>query len=117
MRDIVIQIITEILPVVLNIAVTAFAGFLSSKYSKIANNELKKSVVADTVEYIEQVYADIHGKDKLNAAMKKAARVLNEKGIKITDSELNMLIESSVKRMNDGDLKKLIDEVKNGGAE
>ena len=117
MREVIIQILTEILPAILGIIATAFIGFLSSKYAKLANTEIKKSVISDTAKFVEQIYMDIHGDDKLNTAKRKAIQILNEKGIKITDNELTVLIESAVKKMNNEDLQKFISEVKNGGAE
>ena len=117
MREIVMQILSEVLPAILSIIATAFIGFLSSKYTKLANTEIKKSVISDTVKFVEQIYMDIHGDDKLNAAKRKAIQILNEKGVKITDNELTVLIESAVKKMNNEDLQKLINEIKNGGVE
>ncbi len=87
----------EILATVIT-AVASFIGLrIKDAYTKYINTQTKKEIVKDTVNYIEQVYKDIHGAEKLNKAKEKALEWLNEKGIKISDIELEILIESAVK--------------------
>lgn len=86
-------------------AVLALFGWLGVQakelYKRYVNTDIKRSVVWDTVQYVEQVCKNIHGKDKLYKAMEKAEQILQEKGIPITKLELMTLIESAVKTMND----------------
>lgn len=87
----------EILATVIT-AVASFIGLtIKNAYTKYINTQTKKEIVKDTVNYIEQVYKDIHGEEKLSKAKEKALEWLNEKGIKISDIELEILIESAVK--------------------
>lgn len=87
----------EILATVIT-AVASFIGLtIKNAYTKYINTQTKKEIVKDTVNYIEQVYKDIHGQEKLSKAKEKALEWLNEKGIKISDIELEILIESAVK--------------------
>ena len=90
MKEIITQMITEYLPVILTAAAT-------------------------TVKYIEQIYKDVHGTEKLRKAKETMLTLLEEKGIKISDVELVILLESAVKDMNYKSLTDFIDEVKNGG--
>lgn len=115
MKAIITQMITEYLPVILTAIMTAIVGFVKSKYTKLANDSIKKDVAATTVKYIEQIYKDLHGDEKLEKAKEAMATLLEEKGIKITDIELIMLLESAVKDMNYKSLTDFINEVKNGG--
>lgn len=55
-----------------------------------------------TVKYVEQIYTDIHGEDKLNEALKQASSILQEKGIQVSQDQLKTLIESAVYGMNQG---------------
>ena len=112
MKEIITQMITEYLPVILTAVMTAIVGFVKSKYTKIANDSIKKDVAATTVKYIEQIYKDVHGTEKAKETM---LALLEEKGIKISDVELVILLESAVKDMNYKSLTDFIDEVKNGG--
>ena len=80
--------------------ITALASFIGvsikNAYTKYVNTKTKKEIVKDTVNYVEQVFKDVHGKEKLEKAKEKALEWLNEKGIKISETELEILIESAV---------------------
>lgn len=99
----------DIQPYILEIIVailTGVASFIGMKIKKIyedhINTKTKKDVVDTTVKYVEQVYKDIHGQEKLIKAKEKALEWLNEKGISISDTELEILIEASVNGFNNG---------------
>lgn len=83
---------------------TAIAGFLGaaikSIYQKFVNDKTKKSVVETCVKAIEQLYKDIHGEEKLNKAKESILEMLGEKGISISELEMDMLIESCVAEFN-----------------
>ena len=93
----------------------AFAQ-IKNAYQKKINDETAKTVVKDVVRFVEQVYGDIHGKEKLQKAIEQVSIILQEKGIKITETEIMMLIESAVYGLNEGlnpkDVKDLINETK-----
>ena len=112
MKEIITQIITDYLPVIFTGILTVLVGFIRAKYNKLADTDIKKSVIADTVKYIEQIYKDIHGDEKLDKAEEKAKSLLEEKGIKISNNELVTLIESAVRDMNTSELSNLIEEIK-----
>lgn len=84
---------------------TALAGavgiVVKRLYTKYANDKTKKDVVRTVVLGVEQIYKDLHGEEKLNQALVSAAEMLDEKGIKVTDLELRMLIEATVAEFND----------------
>lgn len=112
MKNIMFQIITEYVPVLLTAVMTILVSFIRAKYNKLADDDTKKSIIADTVRYIEQIYTNIHGNDKLNKAKGKVQELLAEKGIDISDNELTTLIESAVRDMNTDTLTELIKEIK-----
>ena len=90
----------EILATVIT-AVASFIGMtIKNAYTKYVDTKTKKEIVKTTVEYVEQVFKDIHGEEKLNKAKERALEWLNEKGIKISDTELEILIESAVNGFN-----------------
>lgn len=85
-----LQIITTILT-----TIVSFVGLkIKSIYEKYINDKTKKSVVEHTVKYVEQIYTDLKGEEKLNKAIESSIELLNEKGITITELELRVLIES-----------------------
>ena len=112
MKEIIIQMIAEYLPIIFTAILTAFVGFIKSKYTKYVNDDTKRNVATDTVKYIEQIYKDIHGNDKLEKAKETMKTLLSEKGIKISEIEMVTLLESAVKNMNYSSLTSFVDEVK-----
>ena len=87
-------------------AVTALAGFLGAQlkglYQKHINDKTKESVVRTCVKAVEQLYHDLGGPEKLEKAKEGIEDMLNEKGIPITELEMNLLIEAVVSEFNYG---------------
>lgn len=96
---------TYALPVIAA-AVTALAGFLGAQlkslYQKYINDKTKESVVRTCVKAVEQLYHDLSGPEKLEKAKDGVVEMLNEKGIPITELEMNLLIEAVVSEFNYG---------------
>ena len=86
---------------VLLLALAAWLGAQAKNlYKRYVNTEVKQAVCRTAVRFVEQVYKDLHGKDKLVQAMKKASELLAEYGIEISDSELVAMIEAAVNEFN-----------------
>lgn len=98
MKDIIMQII----PIVLATVGTFLIGLIKAKYSQYVNTDTKKEIAMLTVRYVEQVFTALHGKDKLEKAKSTFVEMLNEKGIKVSETEINMLLEAAVHKMNEG---------------
>ena len=104
MEGIVKDFISNYGEAILSTIITVIAGwlgiFVKRLYQKYINDQTKKDVVATCVRAVEQIYKDIHGEDKLNKCIESASDMLAEKGIKISDLEIRMLIESAVNAAN-----------------
>lgn len=90
--------IMEILATIIT-AVASYIGVQIKKaYTRYVDTKNKKEIVKSTVEYVEQIYKGImvSNEDKLSKAKEKALEWLNSKGLKISDTELDILIESAV---------------------
>ena len=89
----------------LRAALVAIAGWLAAAAKKLAakhiNEKIKKDVARTVVQFVEQVYKDLHGDEKLNAALAAFSEMLAEKGITITELEMRMLIEAAVGEFNE----------------
>lgn len=87
-------------------AITALAGFLGTQlkglYQKYVNDKTKEAVVRTCVKAVEQLYHDLGGPEKLEKAKEGIEQMLNEKGIPITELEMNLLIEAVVSEFNYG---------------
>lgn len=95
------KIILEVVQYLLNFLMAGIAVLIARALKKFINTDTKKKVVQTVVGAVEQVYTDIHGADKLAEAMRIASELLTEKGIKVSQSELEVLIESAVSEFND----------------
>jgi intergrase/recombinase len=78
---------------------TGIASFVGLKikgiYEKYINDKTKKDVVESTVKYVEQIYSDLKGEEKLEKAKENIIELLNQKGISITELEMDVLIEAT----------------------
>ena len=84
--------------------VTAIAGYVGivvkNLVTKYLNDKTKMTVAKTAVQFVEQVYKDVHGEEKFNAALSAASEMLAEKGILVTDLEMRVLIEAAVAEFN-----------------
>lgn len=89
---------------IIGVLLLAFFGFLGLQaknlYKKYVNTEVKQSVCRTAVRFVEQVYKDLHGPEKLREAMAKASEMLEVYGITITEDELVAMIEAAVNEFN-----------------
>lgn len=94
--------------------ITAIAGYIGivikNLVTKYINDKTKAAVAKTAVQFVEQVYKDLHGEEKLNEALLSAAEMLNEKGITVSDLELRVLVEAAVAEFNDAFNKNTISE-------
>ena len=84
--------------------IVAIAGYIGivvkNLVTKYLNDKTKLTVAKTAVQYVEQVYKDLHGEEKLNQALAAASDMLAEKGITVTDLEMRVLIEAAVAEFN-----------------
>lgn len=82
-------------------ALATYLGLIAKKYAnKILDDRTKKSIAKTVVSAIEQCYKELSGPEKLQKAIEAAAEMLTEKGIKCTDVELRLLLESALAEFN-----------------
>lgn len=90
--DNLIQIIGAILT-----GVISYVGLHAKNiYQEFIQDRTKKEIVEKTVKYVEQTCKDLPCDEKKKKASEKSLEWLNEKKINISDTELEILIESAV---------------------
>ena len=98
------NILNDYLTQILTVLLLALFGFLGVQaknlYKKYVNTAVKQSVCRTAVRFVEQVYQDLHGPEKLNAAMQKASEILEGYGITISKDELVAMLEAAVNEFN-----------------
>lgn len=90
----------EILSVILTTLIGYIAIALKGIFNKLANDKTKKAVAKTVVRAVEQIYKDLHGEEKLNKGIEYMTELLNEKGIKTSETEMRLLIEDAVGEFN-----------------
>jgi hypothetical protein len=95
----IINFVVVVIAGCVGIATKAVMSYLKKK-GIIAKIEGHKELASIVVGAIEQTYKHLHGEEKLNLAKIELIKLAKEKGLKISEKELDLLIESSVKEMN-----------------
>lgn len=93
------ELLLELQPHIISIAVTlisALAGWLGLKVKAFLDTQEKRDIVEATVMYVEQVGKTLGGDEKLALAKERALEWINTKGFKVSEIELEILIESAV---------------------
>lgn len=85
----------------------AIATIIKDKYQEFKDKEIeeknlaiKKETVETCVKAVEQIYSDLHGEEKFQKVVEYVNTMLAEKGLTITEIEIKMLIEATVKVLN-----------------
>lgn len=104
MKDVLVLLLTTCIPIFVGYIAKIAGGlskFLKDKYGEVADTQLKKEIVAIAVKAVEQLFKTSHGEDKLVKAKEFVLAMLDEKGIAISEVELDTYIHSVVKEFND----------------
>ena len=78
-----------------------FGMIAKSMAAKYLDNDTKRTMARIVVQFVEQAYKDLHGKDKLAAALTALSGMLAEKKIYATEAEMTVLIEAAVAEFNE----------------
>jgi LL-H family phage holin len=82
-------------------AVLGFIGIaIKSLIERFVNDKRKQKIVETCVNAAEQIYKELNGNEKLEKVKEKIVAMLNEKGLTISELEMDMLIEAAVAEMN-----------------
>lgn len=99
------QIISQYGPDIIGTVLALVFGCLGFMLKNLAqryiDDDTKRAVARTVVLFVEQVYKDLHGKDKLHAAMEALSKRLAEKKIMISEAEMEVLIEAAVAEFNE----------------
>ena len=89
---------------ILGTLLLALAGIVANvarnMVAKYLDTKTKRTLAKVVVQFVEQVYKDLHGSDKLKTALATMSELLAEKGITATEVEMTVLIEAAVGEFN-----------------
>lgn len=93
------ELVSQLTPIIIN-AVIVVVGFIFTRIGFIAkdffDDKTKRAIAEQTVMYVKQIGDAMDASEKLAKAKEDIQAQLAEKGIRITDLELTVLIESAV---------------------
>lgn len=69
--------------------------------AKYLDTDTKRTLAKVVVQFVEQAYKDLHGEEKLGAALATLSELLAEKKIYATETEMKVLIEAAVAEFNE----------------
>lgn len=102
--DVLQNNIIEIVTTITSTIISYIFIKLKAKYEDYTNHKIIQEVVNASVEYVEQYCKRTNSQktseQKFEMAKQKAVEWLTTKGIKVSDAELEILIESSVQKLN-----------------
>ena len=100
----------EILGTILGIIFTIFGFVLKNIVKKHLDDDTKLTIATVCVQFVEQVYKNLHGEEKLYKALERAAELLLEKGITFSAVEMETLIEAAVAEFNEAFHKPAVEQ-------
>lgn len=98
---------------ILSMLITALVGaigtglglFAKWLYKKTIGDKIEietiEKIASLVVKYTEQVWKDIHGKEKLDKALEAFSDMLEKKGITISELEMRVYLESALAEFNE----------------
>lgn len=101
-----ISLLSTIIVALIGLVTQKAVVYLNQK-GVITKLQANKELVSIVVNAVEQTYKHLGGEEKLNVAKIELIKVMNEKKIKISEKEIDLLIEAVVKEMNDNIKKEL----------
>ena len=99
-QEFIAQYGTQIIYTALTVIFGALALAARRLAKKVLDSKEKKQVAREVVMFVEQVYKNSHGEEKLNAALETAKEMLAERGIVFYELEMRVMIESVLGEMN-----------------
>ncbi len=96
----VLSIISDNLIEILGTIITGIIGYIGVRikklYQEYIQDKLKKDIVEKTVKYVEQIGKDFSCEQKKKKALEKSLEWMKEKKLNVSDTEIEILIESAV---------------------
>ena len=96
----ILSTISDNLIQILSTIITGIIGYLGLRikniYQEYIQDKIKKEIVDKTVKYVEQTCKNASCDEKKSKALEKALEWMQEKKINVSDTELEILIESAV---------------------
>ncbi len=104
MNEFLAMILSNLIPI-LGTGIAAILSYIGICLKNLIENTMKQKekekIVTSTVHYVEQISknANLSSAEKFLEAKEKASSWLREKNLKVSDTELDIMIECAVKNL------------------
>lgn len=104
MNELLASIISNFVPI-LGTVIAGLFSYIGLQLKRMMEENIiikeKETIVASTVNYVEQISknSNLSSAEKFQEAKEKALSWMKEKNIKISDTELDIMIECAVKNL------------------
>lgn len=95
-----LEILSEVILSVAGIVIPAIFTWLGTKINAFLKEKMKKEIVVEVVNYVEKACSKLSSAEKYQEALSKASEWLESKNISVSETELNILIESAVNNLS-----------------
>ena len=96
----IIDLILDNIAGIFTTVITGIIGYIGIRikniYQQYICDKTKKEIIEKTVKYVEQTGKDLSCIEKKSKALEKSLEWMKEKKISVSDTELEILIESAV---------------------
>ena len=106
---------TEIIGLILCAIAGCLGHAVRNLYRNHINDDTKRAIARTCAAFVEQVWKNLHGKEKMQKALETAQELLAKKGIDFDADEMMVLIEAAVAEFNEAFKKPMLDEGSAGG--
>lgn len=91
----------EIIAILVTVIFGGLGFVVKNLVKTYLNDKRKRDIAKDVVRFVEQCFKALHGEEKLKAALNRASKIMAEKGIDFSETEMETLIESAVAEFNE----------------
>lgn len=91
----------EIIALIVTVIFGALGFVVKNLAKTYLNDKRKQDIARAVVRFVEQCFKELHGEEKLKAALNRASEIMAEKGIDFSATEMETLIEAAVAEFNE----------------
>ena len=92
---------SQIIGTVLVALFGVFGMILKNLVAKYLDTDTKRAMARVVVQFVEQTFKELHGKEKMDAALVALSEILEDKKIKASEYEMRIMIEAAVAEFNE----------------
>ena len=92
---------SEIIAMLVSIIFGVLGYVVKNLVKTYLNDKRKQDIARTVVRFVEQCFKELHGEEKLRAALNRASAIMAEKGIDFSATEMETLIEAAVAEFNE----------------